>query len=42
MRVRFLAPALALALAAPLLAQQQDFSKVEVKVEKVAERRSTC
>ena len=37
MRVRFLAPALALALAAPLLAQQQDFSKVEVKAEKVAE-----
>jgi cyclase len=38
MRVRFLAPALALALAAPLQAQQQqDFSKVEVKAEKVAE-----
>ena len=37
MRVRFLAPALALALAAPLLAQEQDFSKVEVKAEKVAE-----
>jgi len=37
MRVRFLAPALALALAAPLLAQQQDFSKVDVKAEKVAE-----
>jgi glyoxylase-like metal-dependent hydrolase (beta-lactamase superfamily II) len=37
MRVRFLAPALALAMAAPLLAQEQDFSKVEVKAEKVAE-----
>ena len=37
MRVRFLAPALAVALAAPLQAQQQDFSKVEVKAEKVAE-----
>ena len=37
MRVRFLAPALALALATPLLAQEQDFSKVEVKAEKVAE-----
>jgi glyoxylase-like metal-dependent hydrolase (beta-lactamase superfamily II) len=37
MRVRFPAPALALALAAPLQAQQQDFSKVEVKAEKVAE-----
>ena len=40
MRLRFLAPALpvALALAAPLAAQQQqDFSKVEVKAEKVAE-----
>src|SRR5262245_5774034 len=36
MRVRFLAPALALALAAPLLAQQ-DFSKVEIKSEKLAE-----
>ena len=37
MSLRFLAPALALALAAPLQAQQQDFSKVEVKAEKVAE-----
>src|SRR4029450_6235444 len=37
MRLRFLAPALALALVAPLQAQQQDFSKVEVKAEKVAE-----
>jgi cyclase len=37
MRVRFLAPALALALAAPIQAQQQDFSKVEVKAEKIAE-----
>jgi cyclase len=37
MRVRFLTPALAFALATPLLAQQQDFSKVEVTSEKVAE-----
>ena len=37
MRVRFLTPALALALATPVLAQQQDFSKVEVKAEKLAE-----
>jgi cyclase len=37
MRLRFLAAALALAVATPLLAQQQDFSKVEVKAEKVAE-----
>jgi len=37
MRVRFLAPALAFALATPVLAQQQDFSKVEVQSEKVAD-----
>jgi cyclase len=39
MRLRFLALALALplALSAPVAAQQQDFSKVEVKAEKVAE-----
>jgi cyclase len=37
MRVRILAPALAVALATPLLAQQQDFSKVEIKSEKLAE-----
>ena len=37
MRVRFLAPALTLVLAAPLSAQQQDFSKVEIKAEKLAE-----
>ena len=37
MRVRFLAPAMAFALATPVLAQQQDFSKVEVQSEKVAD-----
>src|SRR5262245_26019304 len=37
MTVRFLVPALALTLATPLLAQQQDFSKVEIKSEKLAE-----
>jgi cyclase len=37
MRLRFVAAALAFAVATPLLAQQQDFSKVEVKAEKVAE-----
>jgi cyclase len=37
MRLRFLAPALTLVLAPPLSAQQQDFSKVEVKAEKLAE-----
>jgi len=37
MRVRFLAPAMAFALATQVLAQQQDFSKVEVQSEKVAD-----
>jgi glyoxylase-like metal-dependent hydrolase (beta-lactamase superfamily II) len=39
MRLRFVPPALTLALAVslPLAAQQQDFSKVEVKAEKIAE-----
>ena len=37
MRLRFLPLAVALALAVPAAAQQQDFSGVEVKAEKVAE-----
>ena len=37
MRLRFLPLALPLALAVPVAAQQQDFSKVEIKAEKVTE-----